>query len=67
MKQIGIRNLLLETDLEDSIDAWNDLNEGVKGIAAALDLDVCDVANKTFDNDVRFCFEQDADHIISYQ
>ena len=67
MKQIGIRNLLLETDLEDSIDAWNDLNEGVKGIAAALDLDVCDVANQTFDNAVRFYFEQDADQIISYQ
>ena len=67
MKQIGIRNLLLETDLEDSIDAWNDLNEGVKGIAAALDLDVCDVANQTFDNAVRLYFEQDADHIISYQ
>jgi hypothetical protein len=58
MNQIGIHNLLLETDLEDSTNAWDDLKEGVKGIAAALNMDVCDVANQTNDNAMRFYFEQ---------
>jgi Tat protein secretion system quality control protein TatD with DNase activity len=60
MKQIGIHNLLLETDLEDSTTAWDDLNEGMQGIAAALDMDVCEVANETYDNAMRFYFEQEA-------
>lgn len=60
MKQIGIHNLLLETDLEDSTNAWDDLNEGVKGIAAALGIDMVDVANQTYDNAMRFYFEKEA-------
>lgn len=60
MKQIGIHNLLLETDLEDSTNAWDDLNEGVKGIADALGIDVLDVVNQTYDNAMRFYFEKEA-------
>lgn len=61
MKQIGIHNLLLESDLEDSTNAMEDLNKGVKGIADALGIDVFDVVNQTYDNAMRFYFEQEAE------
>ena len=63
MKQIGIHNLLIETDLEDATDACDDLKEGVKGIAAALNMDVRDVAKQTNDNAMRFYFAQEAERI----
>ena len=50
MKQIGIHQLVLETDLEDSTNVWDDLNRGVEGIALALDMDVSDVAEVTYRN-----------------
>ena len=50
MKQIGIHRLVLETDLEDSTNVWDDLNRGVEGIALALDMDVSDVAEVTYEN-----------------
>ena len=50
MKQIGIHRLVLETDLEDSTNVWDDLNRGVEGIALALDMDVSDVAEVTYQN-----------------
>lgn len=50
MKQIGIHQLVLETDLEDSTNVWDDLNRGVEGIALALDMDVSDVAEVTYQN-----------------
>ena len=57
MKQIGIDQLLLETDLEDSSCAWDDLKTGVEGLASALDMDVGDVADRTYRNAMRFYFE----------
>ena len=50
MKQIGIHQLVLETDLEDSTNVWDNLNRGVEGIALALDMDVSDVAEVTYQN-----------------
>lgn len=50
MKQIGIHQLVLETDLEDSTNVWDDLNRGVEGIALALDMDVNDVSEVTYQN-----------------
>lgn len=57
MKRIGVDQLLLETDLEDSSDAWDDLTSGVEGLASALDMDVRDVADRTYQNAMRFYFE----------
>jgi len=65
MKKIGMHNLLLETDLEDSTTAWDDLNEGIQGVAEALDMDVCEVANQTYDNAMRFYFEREVEIISS--
>ena len=41
---------MVETDLEDSTNVWYDLNRGVEGIALALDMDVSDVAEVTYQN-----------------
>jgi Tat protein secretion system quality control protein TatD with DNase activity len=57
IKQIGVDQLLLETDLEDSSRAWDDLKTGVAGLASALDLDLRDVADRTYRNAMRFYFE----------
>ena len=56
MKQIGIHQLVLETDLEDASNAWDDLKRGVEGLATALDMDVCDVAEQTYQNAERLYF-----------
>jgi Tat protein secretion system quality control protein TatD with DNase activity len=56
MKEIGIRQLLLETDLEDARGAWNDLQRGVKGISTALDMEESEVARQTYENADRFYF-----------
>ncbi|KAL7535458.1 hypothetical protein ACHAXR_006506 [Thalassiosira sp. AJA248-18] len=56
MKQIGIHQLVLETDLEDSSNAWSDLKRGVEGLALALDMDVCEVAEQTYWNADRLYF-----------
>mgnify|MGYP000166548323 CR=1 FL=1 len=50
MKQIGLRQLVLETDLEDASNGWEDLKRGVEGLAMALDMDVEDVAEQTYEN-----------------
>jgi len=56
MKAIGIDQLLLETDLEDSTNALNDLMTGAEGLATALDMTVEDVATVTYQNAMRFYF-----------
>ena len=56
MKQIGINQLVIETDLEDSTNVWNDLQRGVEGIAKAVDLDACQVAYITYQNSKRLYF-----------
>jgi hypothetical protein len=57
MRQIGIQHLLLETDLEDSTFAYDDMMKGVMGIASALDMDARDVADVTYRNAMRFYFD----------
>jgi Tat protein secretion system quality control protein TatD with DNase activity len=56
MKEIGLHRLLLETDYEDASCVWDDLIRGVEGIAAALDVDVEDVADQTYENAEYFYF-----------
>jgi len=56
MRQIGINQLVIETDLEDSTNVWNDLQRGVEGISRAVDLDVCQVADITYQNAKRLYF-----------
>jgi Tat protein secretion system quality control protein TatD with DNase activity len=56
MKAIGIDQLLLETDLEDSTNALDDLMTGAEGLATALDMTVEDVATATYQNAMRFYF-----------
>ena len=56
MKQIGINQLVIETDLEDSTNVWNDLQRGVEGIAKAVDLDANQVAYITYQNSKRLYF-----------
>ena len=56
MRQIGIHQLVIETDLEDSTNVWNDLQRGVEGIAKAVDLDACQVAYITYQNSKRLYF-----------
>lgn len=57
MKQIGLRQLVLETDLEDASNGWEDLKRGVEGLAMALDMHVEDVAEQTYRNAERLYFE----------
>lgn len=57
MKEIGLHRLLLETDLEDASRAWDDLIRCVEGIADALDVDVEDVADRTYRNAQCFYFD----------
>jgi len=57
MREIGIRQLLLETDLEDATSAWDDLKRGVSGISEALDMTESEVATTTYNNAHRFYFE----------
>mmetsp|Transcript_31649 Transcript_31649/g.47659 ORF Transcript_31649/g.47659 Transcript_31649/m.47659 type:complete len:316 (-) Transcript_31649:186-1133(-) len=57
MKEIGIRQMLLETDLEDAKSAWDDLKRGVTGISEALDMTESEVATTTYNNAHRFYFE----------
>ncbi|KAK1748589.1 TatD family deoxyribonuclease [Skeletonema marinoi] len=57
MREIGIRQLLLETDLEDATSAWDDLKRGVSGISEALDMTESEVATETYKNVHRFYFE----------
>lgn len=56
MKEIGISQLLLETDLEDATNAWDDLKRGVAGISEALNITEAEVASKTYENAHRFYF-----------
>lgn len=56
MKRIGIRQLVLETDLEDMSNAWDDLKRGVEGLATALDMDACEVAEQAYENAERLYF-----------
>ena len=60
MKRIGIHQLVLETDLEDSSNAWYDLNRGVEGVAKALDMDICEVVEQTYQNAERLYFSQES-------
>lgn len=57
MKDIGLHRLLLETDLEDASNAWDDLIRCLEGIADALDVDVEEVADQTYNNVDRFYFQ----------
>lgn len=57
MKEVGICQLLLETDLEDATSAWDDLKRGVTGISEALDMTESEVARITHENAHRFYFE----------
>jgi TatD DNase family protein len=56
MRGIGLRRLLLETDLEDATCAWDDLIRCLEGIADALDVDVTEVADETYRNAQCFYF-----------
>ena len=56
MKHIGIRQLVLETDLEDASNSWYDLKRGVEGLALALGMNVCEVAEQTHENAERLYF-----------
>lgn len=56
MKEIGIHQLLLETDLEDARRSWDDLKICVKGISEALDIEESEVARQTLENTDRFYF-----------
>lgn len=57
MREIGVCQLLLETDLEDATSAWDDLKRGVTGISEALGMDESEVARITHENAHRFYFE----------
>lgn len=50
IQKIGLHRLLLETDLEDASNAWEDLMHCVDGISDALDVDVSLVADQTYKN-----------------
>jgi Tat protein secretion system quality control protein TatD with DNase activity len=54
MKQIGISQLLLETDLEDATTAMDDLIHGVSKISNALGMEESEVARQTVENAYRF-------------
>ena len=56
MRKIGINQSLIETDLEDASCAWGDLITGAEFIANALDLDVAEVASRTYANAENFYF-----------
>ena len=56
MRQIGINQLVIETDLEDSTNVWKDLQRGVEGIATTVDMDVTQVADITYQNAKRLYF-----------
>ena len=56
MQQIGIHQLVLETDLEDSTNCWGDLNRCAEGIAAAFDMEISDVARITYENSQKLYF-----------
>ena len=60
MRQIGLDQLVLETDLEDAAQAWPDLQRGVDGLAAALDLGAGEVAARTHANAERLYFGRGA-------
>ncbi len=58
MKEIGIKQLLLETDLEDATTAMDDLIHGVSKISNALGMEESEVARQTVENAYRFyCHE----------
>ena len=54
MKEIGIKQLLLETDLEDATTAMDDLIHGVSKISNALGMEESEVARQTVENAYRF-------------
>ena len=56
MKWIGICQLVLETELEDMSNAWDDLKRGVEGLATALDMDACKVTEQACENAERLYF-----------
>jgi len=56
MRQIGIYQLVIETDLEDSTNVCTDLQRGVEGIASAFDVDAYQVADITYQNAKRLYF-----------
>jgi hypothetical protein len=58
MKAIGIDQLLLETDLEDSTNALDDLMTGVDGWRQHWIWTVEDVATVTYQNAMRFYFDK---------
>jgi Tat protein secretion system quality control protein TatD with DNase activity len=58
MKHIGIHQLLLESDLEDCTCVMDHLKAGVEGLANALDMNIEDVANVTYQNAMRFYFDE---------
>jgi Tat protein secretion system quality control protein TatD with DNase activity len=58
MKHIGIHQLLLESDLEDCTCVMDHLKAGVEGLANALDMNTEDVANVTYQNAMRFYFDE---------
>ncbi|KAL7458113.1 hypothetical protein ACHAWC_009630 [Mediolabrus comicus] len=58
MKEIGMKQLLLETDLEDATTAMDDLIHGVSKISNALGMEESEVARQTVENAYRFyCHE----------
>ena len=56
MRQIGINQLVIETDLEDSTNVYTDLQRGVEGIASAVDVDANKVTDITYQNAKRLYF-----------
>ncbi|KAL9182991.1 hypothetical protein ACHAXT_004270 [Thalassiosira profunda] len=50
MQKIGIDQLVLETDLENGANAWNDMVRGMEGVADALNMDADEVAGRTHCN-----------------
>ena len=54
MKEIGIKQLLLETDLEDATTAMDDLIRGVSKISNALGIEESEVTRQTVENAYRF-------------
>ena len=58
MKEIGMSQLLLETDLEDATIAMDDLIHGVSKISNALGIEESEVARQTVETAYRFyCHE----------
>ena len=50
VRNIGIDQLVLETDLEDGTKSWDDLKRGVVGLSGALGMDAFEVAKQTYKN-----------------